>query len=170
MHQPTTTSAAATVVLEAGHWPSLTLPASSAILTLCAACKTLRRRCVEKCMLAPYFPPDEPLKFAIAHRIFGASNIIKLLQEVGEGERADAVNSMVYEANARLRDPIYGCAGAICHLQKQIDHLQIQLATAHAQILNLQCHNAILQNQFCKTQQPSLDDEGILGVGDPLWT
>lgn len=46
----------------------------------CAACKTLRRRCVERCVLAPYFPPSEPLKFTIAHRVFGASNIIKFLQ------------------------------------------------------------------------------------------
>ncbi|KAE8650144.1 hypothetical protein Csa_010410 [Cucumis sativus] len=29
--------------------------------------------------LAAYFPPFEPLKFTIAHCIFGASNIIKLL-------------------------------------------------------------------------------------------
>ncbi|KAH0854505.1 hypothetical protein HID58_069187 [Brassica napus] len=41
----------------------------------------------------------------------GASNIIKLLQELPESQRTDAVNSMVYEAGARIRDPIYGCAG-----------------------------------------------------------
>ncbi|KAK1284150.1 LOB domain-containing protein 11 [Acorus calamus] len=68
----------------------------------------------------PYFPPTEPLKFTIAHRVFGASNIIKLLQELPESQRADAVSSMVYEANARIRDPVYGCAGAICQLQKQV--------------------------------------------------
>lgn len=50
------------------------------VVSPCAACKTLRRRCVERCVLAPYFPPSEPLKFTIAHRVFGASNIIKFLQ------------------------------------------------------------------------------------------
>ncbi|KAK9063006.1 hypothetical protein SSX86_016876 [Deinandra increscens subsp. villosa] len=55
-------------------------PQSTVILSPCAACKILRRRCVQKCVLAPYFPPTEPLKFTIAHRVFGASNIIKLLQ------------------------------------------------------------------------------------------
>lgn len=50
------------------------------VLSPCAACKILRRRCVEKCVLAPYFPPTEPYKFTIAHRVFGASNIIKFLQ------------------------------------------------------------------------------------------
>ncbi|CAA3015261.1 Hypothetical predicted protein [Olea europaea subsp. europaea] len=55
-------------------------PPPGTIVSPCAACKILRRRCVDKCVLAPYFPPSEPLKFTIAHRIFGASNIIKLLQ------------------------------------------------------------------------------------------
>ncbi|KAL6501138.1 LOB domain-containing protein 1 [Orobanche hederae] len=127
-------------------------PSPPAILTPCAACKILRRRCAEKCVLAPYFPPTEPLKFTIAHRVFGASNIIKLLQELPEAQRADAVNSMVYEANARLRDPIYGCAGAICHLQKQICDLQAELAKAQAEILNVQCQNASLCDLICKAQ------------------
>ncbi|KAI3411364.1 uncharacterized protein J3R85_018079 [Psidium guajava] len=56
-------------------------PPPPVIISPCAACKILRRRCaVEKCVLAPYFPPTEPAKFTIAHRVFGASNIIKLLQ------------------------------------------------------------------------------------------
>lgn len=50
------------------------------VMSPCAACKILRRRCAEKCVLAPYFPPTEPAKFTIAHRVFGASNIIKFLQ------------------------------------------------------------------------------------------
>lgn len=60
--------------------PSPPTPPPQVVLSPCAACKILRRRCVEKCVLAPYFPPTDPLKFTIAHRVFGASNIIKLLQ------------------------------------------------------------------------------------------
>ncbi|XP_061354962.1 LOB domain-containing protein 1 isoform X3 [Gastrolobium bilobum] len=100
------------------------------VMSPCAACKILRRRCAEKCVLAPYFPPTEPAKFTTAHRVFGASNIIKFLQELPESQRADAVTSMVYEASARVRDPVYGCAGAICQLQKQVNELQAQLAKA----------------------------------------
>lgn len=55
-------------------------PTTPVVISPCAACKILRRRCAEKCVLAPYFPPTEPTKFTIAHRVFGASNIIKLLQ------------------------------------------------------------------------------------------
>lgn len=46
----------------------------------CAACKLLRRKCVEDCVFAPYFPAKEPYKFAIVHKIFGASNVNKMLQ------------------------------------------------------------------------------------------
>ncbi|KAG9160183.1 hypothetical protein Leryth_023214 [Lithospermum erythrorhizon] len=128
-------------------------PPSRVILSPCAACKILRRRCVEKCVLAPYFPPTEPLKFAIAHKVFGASNIIKLLQELPESHRADAVNSLVYEANARIRDPVYGCAGSISQLQKQISELQAELAKAKAEVLNMQCQNSNLFSIICMAQQ-----------------
>ncbi|XP_059291464.1 LOB domain-containing protein 1-like [Lycium ferocissimum] len=122
---------------------------SPVVVSPCAACKILRRRCVDKCVLAPYFPPTEPLKFTIAHRVFGASNIIKMLQELPEDQRADAVNSMVYEANARIRDPVYGCAGAICRLQKQICELQADLAKAQVEILNVQTQKANLVALIC---------------------
>jgi hypothetical protein len=46
----------------------------------CAACKLLRRRCAAGCVFAPYFPPGEPHKFASVHKVFGASNVSKLLQ------------------------------------------------------------------------------------------
>ncbi|CAH9075163.1 unnamed protein product [Cuscuta europaea] len=117
---------------------SPTTPLPAVVVSPCAACKVLRRRCAGKCVLAPYFPPNDPIKFTTAHRVFGASNIIKFLQELPESERSDAVSSMVYEANARLRDPVYGCAGAIFQLQKQVSILQEQLAKAQAEVVNMQ--------------------------------
>ncbi|CAN4119920.1 unnamed protein product [Withania somnifera] len=124
-------------------------PPPAVVVSPCAACKILRRRCAEKCVLAPYFPPNNPIKFTTAHRVFGASNIIKFLQELPESQRADAVSSIVYEANARLRDPVYGCAGAICQLQKQVSDLQEQLAKAQAEVVNMQCQQANLIRLLC---------------------
>ncbi|XP_073290850.1 LOB domain-containing protein 1-like [Primulina huaijiensis] len=209
---PTSSAAAVVVsVAAAGGYPSSISPTHSplspsaaspppphVILSPCAACKILRRRCVENCILAPYFPPDQPLKFTIAHRVFGASNIIKLLRDLPEAQRADAVTSMVYEANARLRDPVYGCAGSICQLQKQISELQGELAKAQAEIMNMQCQNSKLFEIICKKMATHDDldqetnhnlaqelmfpydeinnsqiflDENILGVAwEPLWT
>ncbi|XVF27201.1 hypothetical protein REPUB_Repub14bG0086800 [Reevesia pubescens] len=108
----------------------------------CAACKLLRRRCAQDCVFAPYFPADEPQKFANVHKVFGASNVNKMLQELPVHQRGDAVSSMVYEANARVRDPVYGCVGAISSLQQQIDALQTQLALAQAEVVHLQVRQA----------------------------
>ncbi|XP_020214736.1 LOB domain-containing protein 1 [Cajanus cajan] len=129
------------------------------VMSPCAACKILRRRCADKCVLAPYFPPTEPSKFTIAHRVFGASNIIKFLQELPESQRADAVTSMVYEASARIRDPVYGCAGAICQLQKQVNELQAQLAKAQAELVNMQFQQANLVALICMEMAQSPQQE-----------
>ncbi|KAJ8560880.1 hypothetical protein K7X08_027070 [Anisodus acutangulus] len=80
---------------------------------------------------------DDPHKFASVHKVFGASNVNKMLQELPEYQRGDAVSSMVYEASARMKDPIYGCVGTISSLQHQIDLLQSQLATAQAELVHM---------------------------------
>lgn len=59
-------------------------------------------------------------------------------QELPIHQRGDAVSSLVYEANARVRDPVYGCVGAISFLQSQVSQLQMQLAVAQAEILCIQ--------------------------------
>ena len=51
------------------------------------------------------------------------------------------MSSLVYEANARMRDPVYGCVGAISYLQQQVSQLQVQLALAKAEILCVQMHH-----------------------------
>ncbi|XP_022140359.1 LOB domain-containing protein 1 [Momordica charantia] len=172
--------------------PSSSSP-PSVILSPCAACKILRRRCADRCVLAPYFPPTDPAKFAIAHRVYGASNIIKFLQELPESQRADAVSSLVYEASARIRDPVYGSAGAICQLQKQVNELQAQLAKAQAELVNMQCQQANLVALVCREfaqshqsvddfnsnsphsgfqsiNQSYFEDTNVNPLWEPLWT
>ncbi|XP_072980173.1 LOB domain-containing protein 25-like [Typha angustifolia] len=105
----------------------------------CAACKFLRRKCLPGCIFAPYFPPEEPQKFANVHKIFGASNVTKLLNELLPHQREDAVNSLAYEAEARVKDPVYGCVGAISVLQKQVQWLQKELDAANAELLRYAC-------------------------------
>ncbi|XP_039113993.1 LOB domain-containing protein 15 [Dioscorea cayenensis subsp. rotundata] len=112
-------------------------PAAGALNTItpCAACKLLRRRCAQECPFSPYFSPHEPQKFASVHKVFGASNVSKMLMEVPEPQRADAANSLVYEANVRLRDPVYGCMGAILALQQQVQALEAELNAVRTEIL-----------------------------------
>ncbi|CAM0957562.1 unnamed protein product [Alopecurus aequalis] len=107
---------------------------SSNTMTPCAACKLLRRRCAQECTFSPFFSPMEPHKFASVHKVFGASNVSKMLL-VHESQRSDAANSLVYEANLRLRDPVYGCMGAILTLQQQVHALEAELAAVRAEII-----------------------------------
>ncbi|CAN1262039.1 Protein ASYMMETRIC LEAVES 2 [Linum perenne] len=100
----------------------------------CAACKFLRRKCQPECVFSPYFPPDQPQKFANVHKVFGASNVTKLLNELHPSQREDAVNSLAYEADMRLRDPVYGCVGVISLLQHQLRQLQLDLTCAKSQL------------------------------------
>ncbi|KAG5232087.1 hypothetical protein OIU76_005082 [Salix suchowensis] len=104
----------------------------------CAACRMLRRRCDSNCMLAPYFPGDEAEKFFGVHKVFGASNVIRMIQMVEESKKEDAVKAIIYEATSRLRDPVYGSAGTIFHLQKMVEELKIQVESMRAQVVQLQ--------------------------------
>ncbi|KAF8391743.1 hypothetical protein HHK36_021977 [Tetracentron sinense] len=106
----------------------------------CAACKFLRRRCPPECVFAPYFPPDQPQKFANVHKVFGASNVTRLLNELQPHQRDDAVNSLAYEADMRLRDPVYGCVGVISLLQHQLRQLQMDLCCAKSELSKYQNH------------------------------
>ncbi|XP_038712433.1 LOB domain-containing protein 1-like isoform X2 [Tripterygium wilfordii] len=72
-----------------------------------------------------------------------------LVKDLPESQRADAVSSMVYEASARIRDPVYGSAGAVFQLQKQLSELQEQLAKAQAELVNMQSQKANLVALFC---------------------
>ncbi|PON72254.1 Lateral organ boundaries domain containing protein [Parasponia andersonii] len=115
------------------------MASSSSYNSPCAACKFLRRKCMPGCIFAPYFPPEEPQKFANVHKIFGASNVTKLLNELPPHQREDAVNSLAYEAEARVRDPVYGCVGAISFLQRQVQRLQKELDAANADLIRFAC-------------------------------
>ncbi|XP_004308845.1 PREDICTED: LOB domain-containing protein 29 [Fragaria vesca subsp. vesca] len=96
----------------------------------CGACKFLRRKCTSECVFAPYFCYDQAAThFAAVHKVFGASNVSKLLLHLPVQHRSDAALTMSYEALARMRDPIYGCVSQIFALQQQVAYLQEEIET-----------------------------------------
>ncbi|KAK1284255.1 LOB domain-containing protein 29 [Acorus calamus] len=100
----------------------------------CGACKFLRRKCVRGCVFAPYFCHEQgAAHFAAIHKVFGASNVSKLLMHLPVADRCEAAVTISYEAQARLQDPIYGCVSHIFALQQQVVTLQAQLASLKAQ-------------------------------------
>uniref|UniRef100_A0A0E0NK14 LOB domain-containing protein n=1 Tax=Oryza rufipogon TaxID=4529 RepID=A0A0E0NK14_ORYRU len=70
----------------------------------------------------------------VAVRVVQAAAAAELLAR----QQGDAVSSLVYEANDRMRDPVYGCVGAISFMQNQVSQLQMQLAVAQGEILCIQ--------------------------------
>ncbi|XP_011017499.1 PREDICTED: LOB domain-containing protein 18-like [Populus euphratica] len=101
----------------------------------CGACKFLRRKCVPGCIFAPYFDSEQgAAHFAAVHKVFGASNVSKLLLHIPAHKRPDAVVTICYEAQARLRDPVYGCVAHIFALQQQVVNLQAELSYLQAHL------------------------------------
>ncbi|KAL5561854.1 hypothetical protein UlMin_031601 [Ulmus minor] len=100
----------------------------------CGACKFLRRKCVKGCIFAPYFCHEQGAShFSAIHKVFGASNVSKLLAHLPLSDRCEAAVTISYEAQARLQDPIYGCVSHIFALQQQVVNLQAQLASMKEQ-------------------------------------
>ncbi|XP_006576098.1 LOB domain-containing protein 33 [Glycine max] len=94
----------------------------------CGACKFLRRKCTSDCVFAPYFSYDQAsTHFAAVHKIYGASNVSKLLSHLPIQNRSDAAVTISYEALARMQDPIYGCVAHIYALQHQVASLQEEI-------------------------------------------
>eukprot|EP00253_Pinus_taeda_P033283 PITA_33283 len=155
--------------------------------TSCAGCKFHRKKCSEKCVLAPYFPHNDLQKFLFVHRVFGNGNVVKLLEALPEEQRSDAVSSLVYEARERFRDPVHGCVGVINDLMKNIADLQSQLASTQAELANVNLQHAnlltlmitggssISDNVSLLDSQdlpilPALDDPEPMSLWEQFWS
>ncbi|KAI9079963.1 hypothetical protein K1719_038028 [Acacia pycnantha] len=105
----------------------------------CGACKFLRRKCAPGCIFAPYFDSEQgATHFAAVHKVFGASNVSKLLLNIPVHKRLDAVVTICFEAEARLRDPVYGCVANIFALQQQVVNLQAELSYLQGHLATLE--------------------------------
>ncbi|KAL9226619.1 hypothetical protein vseg_002409 [Gypsophila vaccaria] len=94
----------------------------------CGACKFLRRKCTSECVFGPYFRYDEAnVHFGAVHKVFGASNVTRLLIHLPEQYRSEAALSLTYEALARFRDPVYGCVAYIYALEQEVANLQEEI-------------------------------------------
>ncbi|XP_042495977.1 LOB domain-containing protein 27-like [Macadamia integrifolia] len=107
----------------------------------CAACKYQRRKCAADCPLAPYFPPDQPKTFQNAHRLFGVSNILKILKQLSPTQKNDAMCSIIFQSNMREKFPVHGCYGIVCEFRFQIEQLQQELLAVQAQLAYYQHHH-----------------------------
>ncbi|EFJ10814.1 hypothetical protein SELMODRAFT_59650, partial [Selaginella moellendorffii] len=93
----------------------------------CAACRFQRRRCSPACPLAKYFPASENQRFMNCKKLFGVSNMLRLLNQVLVKDRDETMQSLMFEADVREQDPVHGCMGIICMLEQQLDKLRREL-------------------------------------------
>uniref|UniRef100_A0A7N0UW24 LOB domain-containing protein n=1 Tax=Kalanchoe fedtschenkoi TaxID=63787 RepID=A0A7N0UW24_KALFE len=139
---------------------------ASGVGSPCGACKFLRRKCTTDCIFAPYFCSEQgPARFAAIHKVFGASNVSKLLLHVPVQDRCETVVTIAYEAQARLRDPVYGCVAHIFALQQQVAILQAQLVQVKAQLASNVMgnrNNATAHNMSNNNNTPSSEWPGLI--------
>ncbi|KAL2320502.1 hypothetical protein Fmac_029471 [Flemingia macrophylla] len=129
-----------------------------ASLPPCGACKYQRKKCVNGCPFAPYFSSvDGFIEFSIVHKIFGASNVLKMLSDVEESRRQEAIRSILFEAQSRINDPINGCVSDVIKLQQQVTLLREDLATVKNQLIHtMTLYEDLLRVTYqCQQQQQS---------------
>ncbi|KHN11898.1 LOB domain-containing protein 24 [Glycine soja] len=73
-----------------------------------------------------------------------------MLQQIPSYLREQAANSLYFEAQCRIQDPVYGCAGIISKLYEQINSTEIALAHVQTQIAcqKLQVPQAKAESNF----------------------
>uniref|UniRef100_A0A803LD89 LOB domain-containing protein n=1 Tax=Chenopodium quinoa TaxID=63459 RepID=A0A803LD89_CHEQI len=126
----------------------------------CAACKYQRRKCASDCALAPYFPHDRQRQFLNAHKLFGVSNITKIIRNLNPPDKDIAMRTIIYQSDARAKDPVGGCYRIIRDLHHQIAYCKAELDLVLQQLdlckaqLYQQQHAQLYQIATALTPQP----------------
>lgn len=101
----------------------------------CAACKHQRKKCTESCILAPYFPANRSREFQAVHKVFGVSNVTKILKNLREEERKEAVESLVWEACWRQKDPVLGPYGEYTRVFDELKNYKSRQSQKENQVM-----------------------------------
>ncbi|CAN4098512.1 unnamed protein product [Withania somnifera] len=143
----------------------------------CAACKYQRRKCAPDCVLAPYFPHDRQRQFLNAHKLFGVSNITKIIRHLDQPLKDEAMRTIIFQSDVRANDPVGGCYRIITDLQRHIDYFKAelevvlhQLAYCRAQAVAASEQQQIVTDHHA-TDQESFNDnncDGVVNQADPL--
>ncbi|GFP80105.1 LOB domain-containing protein 27 [Phtheirospermum japonicum] len=130
----------------------------------CAACKYQRRRCTPECLLAPFFPADQPKMFQYVHRLFGVKNIQNLLKELSPDQKPMAMKSIKFHAAMRDKYPVYGCLVEIQQLTYQIQMAEEELQAVLQQLVYYRQQHQHQQEMSATTEYLS---ELQLGMAPP---
>ncbi|XP_052181915.1 LOB domain-containing protein 30-like [Diospyros lotus] len=88
-------------------------------------CVVLNRGCNSQCIFAPYFRCEDGIaRFVAIRDVFTVKNVVNFLALLPVSDRFWASDTLLFEAQARLQDPVYGCVSHILALQQQVSELQ----------------------------------------------
>ncbi|KAL7604409.1 LOB domain-containing protein 2 [Lactuca sativa] len=121
-------------VLEAAPSPSpppTTTTNGGGGVPACASCRHQRKKCTEKCILAPFFPAEKTQDFQAVHKVFGVSNVTKLVKDLTREDGKKAVDSLIWEANCRLKDPVLGPLGEFQRVSEELRVYKTQYQQAN---------------------------------------
>jgi hypothetical protein len=160
-HAPHHLHIATTAPPSSSHHPNIHSPGnkqatSSSANQACAACKYQRRKCNSDCPLAPFFPADQQRRFLHAHRLFGVSNILKTLRRLRPDLCADAMATLIFQAEMRAQDPVGGCYRLVLALERQLEAHRAELAAV--------LHHLALCRQAVSESVPPPHQSGDLDV------
>ncbi|KAI3789792.1 hypothetical protein L2E82_02596 [Cichorium intybus] len=124
--------------------PSTTTTRSNSTIQACAACRYQRRKCAPDCILAPYFPHDRQRQFQNAHKLFGVSNITKIIRNLDQPQKDEAMRTIIYQSDVRAQDPVGGCYRIIRELHRQIEISRAELEIVLQQLAY--CRTLAVQN------------------------
>ncbi|XP_056848100.1 LOB domain-containing protein 2-like [Raphanus sativus] len=86
----------------------------------CASCKHQRKKCNNECILSPYFPARKTKEFQAVHKVFGVSNVQKMVRTVREEDRTKLSESLTWEALWRQKDPVLGSYGEYRRVSEEL--------------------------------------------------
>ncbi|KAI3719747.1 hypothetical protein L6452_20651 [Arctium lappa] len=165
-------------VLEAAPSPSpppttTTTATGGGGVPACASCRHQRKKCTEKCVLAPFFPAEKTQDFQAVHKVFGVSNVTKLVKDLRREDGKKAVDSLIWEANCRLKDPVLGPFGEFQRVSEELRVYKAQYQQAihhHIRQVPITHQSGVLYNN--KSGQQRLmgswnnnDNNGIINNG-----
>ncbi|PSS10200.1 LOB domain-containing protein [Actinidia chinensis var. chinensis] len=96
----------------------------SSLRPACASCKHQRKKCLKKCVLAPHFPPGLEKEFEQVHKLFGISNMTKMIRKTAFPLQKEMVKSFIWEASLWRQDPDHGPLGFYNRLDQRNNFLE----------------------------------------------
>ncbi|KAM7492132.1 hypothetical protein LguiA_035053 [Lonicera macranthoides] len=99
----------------------------------CAACTYNRKRCQPWCEYAPIFRDVISRQdYRTIFTVFGVKNVADILQNIPQYQHLETLYSFLFEAKARIENPIKGCTALLASLEQKVEELQERVTALEA--------------------------------------